>query len=117
MRIGHVNEPLQTADGVLVVASLDDLMATILKAILDRAETKDYQDIAAMLRAGISLEKGLGAFSVMFAKDAALPLRALGYFKDGDLPCLPKDDRDVLCAARDRVAAIPEIPLKPGLLP
>lgn len=117
MRIGHVKEPLQTADGVLLVASLDDLMATKLKAILDRAEAKDYQDIAAMLRAGISLEKGLGAFSVMFAKDAALPLRALGYFKDGDLPSLPKDDRDVLCAARDHVTAIPDIDLKSGLLP
>jgi hypothetical protein len=53
----------------------------------------------------------------LFAKDAALPLRALGYFKDGDLPRLPEDDRDVLCAARDHVAAIPEIHLKPGLLP
>lgn len=116
MRIGHVNAPLQTADGVLLVASLDDLMATKLKAILDRAEGKDYQDIAAMLRAGISLEKGLGSFSSMFAKDASLPLRALGYFEDGDLASLPEDDRDVLCAARDRVATIPDIRLKPGLL-
>lgn len=116
MRIGHVNAPLQTADGVLLVASLDDLMATKLMAILNRAEAKDYHDIAAMLRAGISLEKGLGSFSSMFAKDASLPLRALGYFEDGDLASLPEDDRDVLCAARDRVATIPDIHLKPGLL-
>lgn len=116
MTMGHVNPPLQTADGVLLVASLDDLMATKLKAILDRAEAKDYRDIAAMLRAGISLEKGLGSFSAMYAKDSSLVLRALGYFKDGDLPSLPTADRDILQAARDRVAAIPAVQLKPGLL-
>jgi hypothetical protein len=91
-------------------------MATKLKAILDRAEAKDYRDIAAMLAAGISLQRGLGAFSAMFGKDSALPLRALGYFKDGDLPSLPEKDRDILRAARDRVAAIPNVRLLPGLL-
>ena len=116
MEIGRVNAPLKTTDGVLLVASLDDLMATKLKTILDRAEAKDYRDIAAMLTAGISLEKGLGAFSVMFGKDPALPLRALGYFKDGDLPTLPRSDREILQKARDRVAAIPNVRLMPGLL-
>jgi hypothetical protein len=38
---GRVNNPLQTRDGILLVASLDDLMATKLKATLDRAEAKD----------------------------------------------------------------------------
>src|SRR5262249_23389885 len=36
--IGRVSEPLRTVDGTLLVASLDDLLATKLKAILDRAE-------------------------------------------------------------------------------
>jgi Nucleotidyl transferase AbiEii toxin, Type IV TA system len=90
--IGHVNPPLQTADGVLLVASLEDLLATKLKIILDRAEAKDYADIAAVLTAGVSLEKGLGAFSMMFNNDPALPLRALGFFDDGDLATLPKKD-------------------------
>jgi hypothetical protein len=114
--IGHVNSPLQTADAVLLVASLDDLMATKLKAILDRAEAKDYRDIAAMLLAGVSLETGLGAFSAMFGKDPALPLRALGYFNDGDLPTLSQDERDTLHAARDRVRTIPKVTLIPNLL-
>jgi len=113
---GHVTEPLLTADGVLLVASLDDLMATKLKAILDRAEAKDYRDIAAMLDAGVSLEKGLAAFSAMFREDPALVLRALGYFKDGDLPTLPKRNREILEQARDRVTDIPELTLMPGLL-
>jgi Nucleotidyl transferase AbiEii toxin, Type IV TA system len=117
MGLGHVNAPLQTADDVLLVASLEDLLATKLKAIIDRAEAKDYRDIAAMLRAGTSLERGLAAFGAMFGRDAALPLRALGYFQDGDLPTLPADDQAGLRAARDRIATIPNVRLLAGLLP
>ncbi|MGH9520271.1 MAG: nucleotidyl transferase AbiEii/AbiGii toxin family protein [Terriglobales bacterium] len=116
INLGHVNAPLRTADDVLLVASLDDLMATKLKVILDRAEAKDYHDIAALLQAGVSLEHSLGAFKAMFAKDAALPLRALGYFKDGDLATLPESEQAILRAARDRVTTIPKISLLPGLL-
>lgn len=115
LQIGHVNEPLLTSDGVLRVASLEDLLATKLKAILDRAEAKDYVDIAAMLTAGVSLERGLGAFSAMFKSDPALPLRALGFFKDGDLPELPTRDQQTLRTARDRVSVVPDVIVRPGL--
>ena len=114
--IGHVNEPLLTSDGVLLVASLEDLLATKLKAILDRAEAKDYVDIAALLSAGVSLSKGLGAFAAMFKSDAVLPLKALGHFKDGDLPSLPAKGQELLRTARDRVSDVPRISLRPGLL-
>ena len=43
---GRVREPQMTEDGVLRVASLDDLMATKVKVVLQRAEAKDYRDIA-----------------------------------------------------------------------
>ena len=43
--IGRINDPLQTKDSILLVASTEDLLATKLKAILDRAEAKDYRDI------------------------------------------------------------------------
>ena len=114
--IGHINEPLQTSDGVLLVASLEDLLATKLKAILDRAEAKDYIDISALLTAGVSLPRSLGAFTVMFKSDAVLPLKALGHFKDGDLPSLPAKDQERLRAARDRISEIPHISLRSGLL-
>jgi hypothetical protein len=55
---GRINDPLLTRDGTLLVASLDDLMATKLKAILDHAEAKDYRDIAAMISAAVSLPAG-----------------------------------------------------------
>jgi hypothetical protein len=91
-------------------------LTTKLKAILDRAETKDYRDISAMLSANVSLEKALAAFAKMYGKDPGLPLRAIGFFKDGDLPSLPKADQDILRAARDRVSDIPEVTLTYGSL-
>jgi hypothetical protein len=116
LTIGRVNEPLQTSDRTLLVASLDDLLATKLKAILDRAEARDYQDISAMLSAGVSLETALGAFARMYGTDPALALRAMGFFKDGDLPSLPKADQLNLRSARDRVSEIPAVPVTYGSL-
>ena len=47
--IGRVGAPSQTRDGILLVASPLDLLATKLKVIMQRAEAKDYNDIAAAL--------------------------------------------------------------------
>lgn len=114
IRFGRVNDPLQTEDGVLLVASLDDLMATKLKATLDRAEAKDYRDIAEMISGNVSLPLGLSAFEKMFGGEPAQVLRALGYFADGDLPTLDKADRDLLRRARDSVAQLPDVSVKRG---
>ena len=112
----RVNDPLQTRDGTLLIASLDDLMATKLKATLDRAEAKDYRDIAEMISAGISLGAGLSAFKQMFDGEPAQVLRALGVFGDGDLNSLSVGDREVLRGARDRIGKLPEVRLKLGSL-
>ena len=106
----------RTSDSKMFVASPEGLLATKLKMILDRAEAKDYLDISAMLSAGISLERALGAFAKMYGKDPGLVLRAIGYFKDGDLPSLPETDQDILRAARDRVAEIPDVSITYGSL-
>ena len=115
--LGRINDPLRTRDSMLLVASLEDLLATKLKTILDRAEAKDYRDIAAMLSAGVSLEKALAAFVGNYRRDPVLPLRALGFFKDGDFPSLPKADQDLLRAARDGVSNLPDVHLSNGLVP
>ena len=114
--IGRINEPLRTRDATLLVASLEDLLATKLKAIMDRAEAKDYRDISVILSAGISLEKALGAFGKMYGKDPGLALRAMGFFKDGDLSSLLNSDQDILRKARDRVSDIPEVAVTHGSL-
>lgn len=113
---GRVNDPLRTCDGTLLVASLDDLMATKLKATLDRAEAKDYRDIAEMISAGVSLAAGLSAFKQMFDGEPAQVLRSIGYFGDGDLKTLGAADRGVLVSARDRIGKLPDVRLKSGSL-
>jgi hypothetical protein len=114
--IGRINEPLRTRDAALLVASPEDRLATKLKAILDRAEAKDYRDISVLLSAGTALERALGAFAKMYGKDPGLPLRAMGFFGDGDLPSLPKRDRDILRQARDLVSEIPDVTIIHGAL-
>lgn len=116
LSIGRVNDPLLTNDQVLLVASLEDLLVTKLKTILDRAEAKDYRDISAMLMAGVSLERALGAFAKMYRKDPGRPLRAIGFFQDGDLPSLSEADQELLRAARDAISEVPDMALKQGLL-
>src|SRR5438874_247099 len=74
------------------------------------------RDIAAILSAGVSLERGLGAFAKMYSKDPGLVLRAIGFFKDGDLPALSKRDQDTLRAARDRIVEIPDVAVRRGSL-
>jgi hypothetical protein len=112
IKFGRINDPLWTRDDTLLVASLDDLMATKLKATLDRAEAKDYRDIAEMISAGVSLPTGLGAFRQMFDGEPAQVLRAIGYFGDGDLDALSAADRDVLRSARDQVGQLPDVQLR-----
>lgn len=114
--IGRVNDPLETKDSILLVASPEDLLSRKLKAILDRAEAKDYRDIAAILSSGVALERGLSAFAKMYRRDPALPLKALGFFEDGDLPSLSKREQTLLRAARDGVMAIPDITITHGSL-
>lgn len=58
---GRVGKPDFTEDGVLQVASFDDLMATEVKVVLQRAEANDYRDVAAMVDAGVSLSRGFAS--------------------------------------------------------
>ena len=109
LRFGRVGDPLLTRDGVAEVASLDDLMAHKVKVVLQRAEKKDYEDIAAMLRAGVSLAQGLAAARLLFgaAFQPAESLKALTYFRDGDLPRLARADRSTVIAAAAAVGDLP----------
>ena len=98
LRLGRIGEPQTTNDGVLNVASLDDLMALKLVTILKRVEAKDYRDIAAMLRSGVSLEKGMAGAVALYGKQfpPSESLKALTFFQGGDLQSLPQVDRDTL---------------------
>ena len=108
---GRVGEPEITEDGVLQVASLDDLMATKLKVILQRAEAKDYRDIAAMVSAGMNLSKGLSAARELFGINfqPSESLKAMVYFDDGDLHTLTRDEKQCLIKAVSAVRDLPRV--------
>ncbi len=107
---GRVGTPERTSDGVLVVASLADILATKVKVILQRAEAKDYRDIAAILRAGGDLAAGLAAAAAMYGPSfqPAESLRALVFFGDGDLGSLTEPEQRVLVKAASAVRELPE---------
>ncbi len=108
--IGRVGEPEETEDHGLQVASLDDLMATKVKVILQRIEAKDYQDIAALVRADVSLAKGLAAARVMYGLDfqPSEALKAMVYFEGGDLRhSLSRADQETLIKAASSVRDLP----------
>ncbi len=113
INVGRYEAPRITNDGVLSVASLNDLLATKLKVILQRAEAKDYIDIAALIRSGINLATGLSIAQEMFRPSfqPSERLKALTYFNDGDLGTVQTTDRATLISAAAKVRELPAIQL------
>ncbi|WP_084312952.1 nucleotidyl transferase AbiEii/AbiGii toxin family protein [Desulfobulbus elongatus] len=112
---GRVEEPDLTDDGVLLVASFNDLMATKVKVILQqRAEVKDYRDVVAMLNAGVDLSRGLASARLLFGPvfQPSESLKALVYFNDGDLRTLTASERDTLVDATLAVRDLPQVALR-----
>ena len=110
----RVGAPQASEDGIMQVASLDDLMATKLKVILQRAEAKDYGDIAAMINEGVSLSKGLAAARAIFGPNfqPSESLKALTYFEDGDLSSLTESQKEVLIQAAVAVRDLPIVEIQ-----
>jgi hypothetical protein len=115
---GRVSEPEITADGVMVVASLADMMAHKLKVVLQRVEAKDYRDIAAMLKYGIRLDEAMAGACALFGKmfQPSESLKALVYFEGGDLDTLSGDERAVLVSAVKAVKKIPPFGIRSRFL-
>jgi hypothetical protein len=119
VRMNRVHDP-DVADNGLQVASLLDLIATKLKTIQQRAEAKDYQDLAAALRAGTKLEEALAAAIAVFGPkfNAIATLKALTYFEDGDLRTVPANLQKQLETAASAVDAdaLPELNARTGIV-
>ena len=113
LQFGCVDIPRETDDGVLKVASLEDLLATKLKVLFQRVESKDYIDIAAMIQHGVSLSYGLASASLMFgsAFQPSECLKALIYFHGGDLELLTTETKNVLIHAVAALHDLPEVSL------
>lgn len=110
LSFGLYTPPELTADHTLQVAALEDLLALKIN-IIERSEVKDYQDIAAILRHGIPLEKGLALAECMFAPDLSpmIALRALTYFEDGDVATLSQADKKTLIQATRHPKPLPPV--------
>jgi hypothetical protein len=111
IEFGRVGEPELSADGILYAASLDDLMATKVKVVLQRAAAKDYLDVATMLNAGISLARGLASAKLFYGNtfQPSESLKALCFFEDGDLSTLSKDIKQTLINAVKTVSSLPSV--------
>jgi hypothetical protein len=120
VRMDCVQPPDRVPENELQIASLLDLTATKLKTIQQRAEAKDYLDLAAALQSGIDLPTAVAAASTIYGQrfNALAALKALTYFGDGNLPSLPPATQEFLRRSSEAVdiAALPNIEARPGIL-
>ena len=101
---GRIGTP-DLAEGFrsMLVASLDDIMATKLKVLLERVEWKDYTDIATLIEHGVSLTKGIASLNSLFGEvvPPTLVLQTLTWFNEPQLSELSEHCRNVLDSAAD----------------
>jgi hypothetical protein len=104
LSFGRVGVP-DRVQGNLSLASSLDLLANKLKTIHDRIVPRDYVDIEALLRSGLSLDQGIAGARALYGQllnplDTA---KAVGWFKDGELDRkLSGSTRDFLTEASAR---------------
>ncbi len=120
LSLRRVKNPEATSDGVARVASLLDIAACKMVVVQSRSESKDYLDVAALLKNGVILADALGAAQAVYGEqfNPLITLKALSYFGDGDLVTLPEAVKKSLRAA---VTAVNETskfePLPGGIVP
>jgi Nucleotidyl transferase AbiEii toxin, Type IV TA system len=118
LKLNRVHDPDVTPDNRIQVASLLDVAASKLSTIQQPAQARDYEDLAAIVGAGITLAECLGAANA-YGKEfnGALSLKALTYFEDGDLPSLSPATQTKLRAMASQVSLqrIPLIPARVGV--
>ena len=120
LSLRRVGEPDLTDDGVMRVATLRDIGGCKMAVIQSRSEAKDYLDIYALLKQGLELAEMLGAAQAIYGEQffPMITLKALAWFKDGDLPGLPADVKEALSRAAGDVRQILNLkPLRGGVSP
>ena len=85
-----------------------------MKVLLQRTDSKDYGDIAAMNRSNVDLADGLAAARALHPKTfpPSQCLRALTWFEGGDLELLSDEDRRDLISAAASVRSLPDLDRK-----
>jgi hypothetical protein len=112
--VGQGKTPELSADAALESASPEVLLALKLSVIHQRRAAKDYLDIHALLKSGLSLAAGLSHLDAihLLATNWTIALKTLVYFKGGDLDRLPEGvKRDLEEAVRN----VREVPTFSGI--
>lgn len=100
LSFGRVAEPVLCQDNGLKLASLFDIAVQKVLVLHSRGAAKDYIDLAALIKKGVSLEQACGgALALNPDFNYSISLSALSYFEDGDLAKLPDDIRQTLTRA------------------
>lgn len=96
-----LERPDRQGSNGIVVASLRDLAGTKAKVINQRVELKDYEDIAALLDARMSLPEIVAAALAIFPGqvDYATTVSAITYFEDGEAKLFPESLKKKLRSA------------------
>lgn len=119
LKLNRVREPEVAQDNGIQVASVLDVAATKLSTIQQRAQARDYEDLAAIVGSGISLAEALAAAVAVYGKEfnGALSLKALTYFADGDLPNLSPATQKKLrgLASEVNLKQVPRVQARVGL--
>jgi len=110
IEFGQINPPERAADNQLKVASPEDLLALKLGVIQQRVEAKDYLDIHALLKSGLSLSVGLCHLDALhpLTTNWMITLKTLVFFKGGDLEGLPETVKRDLEEAVRLVRTVPK---------
>jgi len=117
--VHRIHDPDTSPDNGVRVASLLDVAGCKAGVVQQRAQAKDYLDVAAILRAGVNLSTVLAAgravYGVQF--DPAITLRALTSFEEGDLKQVDPIARQELLAAvfMVKLQQLPVLKGRPGL--
>ena len=113
LELGRVGEPEETEDGAITAASLLDLAGMKAAVITQRAESKDYLDLLALLDNGVSLAEAMGAARAIYGDqyNPVITLKSLTYFGDGDLHRLrPEQKTRLIKIATAHSLELPVIP-------
>jgi len=110
LSFGRIGLPERCEDNGLWIASLLDLAAQKMKVILMRAEAKDYLDIFALLQAGITLPKALGAAEALYPEfNPIISLKALTYYGEPALATVPAAVRVALVRESAKVESVHQV--------
>jgi nucleotidyltransferase AbiEii toxin of type IV toxin-antitoxin system len=117
LNLNRVQNPDVMPENGIKVASLIDVAATTVATIQQRALTRDYEDILALVINGVSLSDMLAAAEAVYGStfNGALSLKALTFFNDGDLPSLSSVTQSRLRALASQIV-LQQIPRMRPLL-